>query len=210
MRPEDFRRAIERTLELAARAFTRPYYAGDRRRTALPGRAEEAVRPLEGDRDRRCLEHRHLPPHLARPRLPVRARAPLCVRGAGRNASASARAPYPPPARTRSPRSIRSAASGSSATRRFREWSPAAQPRRIPGRHRRARNGSPDANVSAVLRGSADLAAGCDQSAVAGRARVRADTASQASSRSTRGTAPTSSSSTRAFRHSTTSGCARR
>ena len=38
---------------------------------AVPGRPEEAVRPLEGDRDRRGLEHRHLPPHRARPRLPA-------------------------------------------------------------------------------------------------------------------------------------------
>ena len=141
-----------------SRARTGAYYAAHRRGAAVPGRAEEAVRPLAGDRGRRRLEHRHVPPHRARPRLPLRARAPVGLRRARRDAAPSAPASLPAtgPYRIASfdpKRGVRLVRNP-----RFREWSPAAQPSGFPDVIVERFGGSPDAHVAAVLRGSADLA----------------------------------------------------
>ena len=120
VRPEDFRRAIERALlsdgtRLVARRHRRGLHLQQE---------DEAVRSRAGDRDRPGLEHRHLPPASARPRLPVQARAPSRLRGACRNA-----APSPwlracdRPVPDRLVRS-RSGAYGSSATRGFASGRP--------------------------------------------------------------------------------------
>ena len=163
-----------------------PYYAHIVGAPSVPGRSEAVVRPLAGDRDRPRLEHGHLPPHLARPRLPLRARAPVGLRGARRDAAPSARVRCPPPARTRSP-------SRSEARHPARPQPEVPRvvaggtAERLPGRDRRALRrlaGRARRRRSCAAR---PISPRRDRQPVAGRARRRADAASQASSSSTRG-----------------------
>ena len=154
------------------------------------------------DRDRSRLEHGHLPPHLAGPRLPVQARAARGVRGARRDAARSARLracdrPVPDrllrpeardPARPQPevPRVVAGSAAGRLPGRDRRAL------RRLGGRaHRRGleRLGRPgDGRITP----SPGVLAPCGRS-------------TRASSSSLRGTPPGSSRSTRVFRRSTAS-----
>ena len=108
VRPEDFRRAIERDLVLgperrrAGRLHLYENVVGGAACVATPG----ALRPLARDRHRRRGQHGHLSPRRARPRVPRTARA------RGRAVAVPAGTPEPRhrhathcrrPARTRSP-----------------------------------------------------------------------------------------------------------
>ncbi len=89
VQPQDFRRAIERSLALAGGNAV--YYAsivGARRCLAAPNKPCDLSRGIVTDPASNTVTF-HLT--AARPRLPVQARAPLGVRGAGRDASPCAR-----------------------------------------------------------------------------------------------------------------------
>ena len=160
----------------ARRSLLRARTTRHRRRTALPGRAEEAVRPLAGDRDRRrprtrspSTSPRPTPTSSTSSRSPPRSRCPpatpLHPRGFVPATGPYEIASFDP---KRGIRLVRNP--------RFHEWSPAAQPSGFPDEIVERVQGSADAHVAAVLRGSADLASG-ETAPVAGRARLRADAA---------------------------------
>ena len=155
VRPQDFRRTIERTLRLVrGLGLLRRH----RRGAWLPGRPEEAVRPLEGDRDRR------------RPRTPSPSISPPPTPTSSTSSLSPTRTRCPPARRSiphgplpaTGPYEIASfdTVRGIRLVRnpRFHEWSQAAQPSGFPDEIVERYGGSPDAHVSAVLHGAADLA----------------------------------------------------
>ena len=158
VRPRDFRRAIERTLALSHQgAFYALYYAGivgARKCLANPGVACDLSKGIVTDAASNTITFRLTAPDpdlLERLALPsadaVPAGTPLHPHG-----FVPATGPYeiasfdPEHAVTlvRNPH--------------FREWSPAAQPSGFPTMIVEHVDGSPNAHVAAVLRGSADLA----------------------------------------------------
>jgi YVTN family beta-propeller protein len=68
VKPEDFRWAIERAIDLDFRLCA--LLRRDRWRTTVPRRTQQAVQPPHRNRHRRPGESRHLPPHSARPGRP--------------------------------------------------------------------------------------------------------------------------------------------
>jgi YVTN family beta-propeller protein len=155
VRPQDFRRAIERTLVLPG-GF-RAYYAGivgARKCLAAPKKPCDLHRGIVTGRDAKTVTF-HLteadPDFLYELAVPaanaVPAGTPVHVHGALPATGPYKVASFDP---KRALRLVRNA--------HFREWSPAAQPSGFPGVIVEGLRGSPDAHVSAVVRGSADLA----------------------------------------------------
>ena len=100
VRPEDFRRAIERVFRLNHLAAGRPLH---RHRRRGPVRADaQALRSRARDRHQRPGRHDHLPPDRTGPGVPLQARFPLRRRRPPRNAGPPDRAQpsCPPPAPT--------------------------------------------------------------------------------------------------------------
>ena len=208
VRPQDIRRAIERSLGLnPGLAVFYGRIVGAQRCVRAPRKPCDLSAGIVTDAGSNTVTF-----HLtrSRPQLPVRAGPLPGLRRAGGDAS-SARGRARPgdrPVRDRLllPHARRS---GSSATRGF------ASGRRRPSRAA-SRTSSWNASAARPTRtwrrsshGTADLATD-DRSGLAGRARLAPDTACRASSSSTRGTPPTRSRSTPGFRRSTTCGSAGR
>ena len=183
VRPQDFRRAIERTLELSRQgAYNAPYYAGivgARRCLADPKRPCDLSQGIETHAGSSTITFHLISPDadflnkLASPRRVCRAR---------RNAASPAWLRCLPPAPTRSRHSIPNAESGSFATPGF------ASGRRRPSQMafltlsssasaaRRTRTSL------AVLDGSADLAGGATNAAIRGRRSPPCERSTQATS----------------------------
>ena len=179
VRPQDFRRAIERTLDLARQgAFNAPYYAdivGARSCLAAPKKPCDLSRGIETHAGSNTVTF-HLtspdPDFLYKLDLPsafaVPAGTPLHPRGFLPATGPYEIASFDP---KRGIRLVRNP--------RFREWSPAAQPSGFPDAIVERFQGSPDAHVAAVLHGSADLASGETRPSPTALASVRTQHASQ-------------------------------
>ena len=131
----------------------------DRRRTEVPGGPREALRPVTRHRGRRRDELRHVP--LDETRLGL----PRCARASRGGYTVPAGTPLHPhgfvPATGPYEIASFSANHGARLVRnsRFHEWSRAAQPSGYPNVIVETVAGTPDSHVSAVLAGTADLAA---------------------------------------------------
>ena len=179
MRPQDFRRAIERTLALAPEgAFYAPYYAdivGAGACLAAPKKPCDLSRGIETHAGSSAITF-HLtapdPDFLYKLDLPsafaVPDGTPLHPRGFLPATGPYKIASFDP---KRGIRLVRNP--------RFREWSPAAQPSGFPDTIVEGVQGSPDAHVAAVLHGSADLASGETRPSPAVLASVRTQHAGQ-------------------------------
>ena len=156
VRPEDFRRALERDLVLGGNSnYGGPFadVVGGAACAATP----QPLRSLARRGHQRRREHRHLSPRRAEPRIPRAAHAPGRGRGAGRNAATRHR---PAPAADHWPLRV-----GRHLPRRgitlvrnpyFHEWSHAARPDGYPDRIVFTHVDSAEAGLTAVERGSAD------------------------------------------------------
>jgi YVTN family beta-propeller protein len=179
VRPQDFRRAIERTLRLSRQgAFNAPYYAdivGARKCLAAPTQPCNLSRGIETHAGSNTITF-HLtspdPDFLTKLDLPsafaVPAGTPLHPRGFLPATGPYEIASFDPKLGIRLVRNPR-----------FREWSAEAQPNGFPDAIVERVQGSPDAHVSAVLSGSADLASGESRPSPATLAAVRTQHASQ-------------------------------
>ena len=156
VQPQDFRRAIERSLALPSPFAV--YYAsivGARRCLAAPNKPCDLSRGIVTDPSTNTVTFRLT---AADPDLPVKLALPAAY-AVPAATPLHARVPVP----ATGPYEIASFKPKRGVIRlvrnpKFREWSPAAQPSGFPDVIVEHFKGSPDAHVSAVLHGSADLA----------------------------------------------------
>jgi YVTN family beta-propeller protein len=157
VRPQDFRRALQRTLALAGEGNLAPYYAevvGARQCLAAPKKPCDLSQGIVTDPAANTVTFRLRSPDpefLYKLALPgafaVPAATPLHPRAFVPATGPYKIASFDP---KRGVRLVRNP--------KFREWSPTAQPDGFPNEIAVRVTGSPDAHITAVVRGSADIA----------------------------------------------------